>query len=276
MKKRRLLGLEQLEARETPDVSLCPSAACPLPQLGSRLTALNENSVLASRHLLGTTADDLLDPFAHGRLDIQALETIFSSSEELERLLAPPGETLPVAPSRTAQLITPQSGLDGWRFLSNYTRKAINNDEARYGIVPDHEDIVHQVFVEWREQVGPQDETFRQLLDKDSPERQVLRKTVRRVLDHTRYQLSKQKRIVEFVDQPAPDKPAEQDWIDLQLDWLQGAGNLDARERQMLDLRRQGMTFEEIGSELGLMKQRVCELFTSTLGRLQTLYQVSA
>ena len=29
----------------------------------------------------------------------------------------------------------------GWLFLNNYTRKAIANEEARYGRLPDHDDL---------------------------------------------------------------------------------------------------------------------------------------
>ena len=71
---------------------------------------------------------------------------------------------------------------------------------------------------------------------------------------------------------PAPVKPTEQDWIDMQVDWASGAGRLGPRERQLLELRGQGKTFEEIGSELGLAKQRVCELLNAAIDRLQELY----
>ena len=32
------------------------------------------------------------------------------------------------------------------------------------------------------------------------------------------------------------------------------------------------MTFEEIGSEIGMVKQRVYEIYSSTLDRLQKIY----
>jgi hypothetical protein len=40
----------------------------------------------------------------------------------------------------------------------------------------------------------------------------------------------------------------------------------------MLELRREGKTFEEIGSEMGLVKQRVSEIFNSAIGLLQDVY----
>src|SRR5205807_915044 len=148
----------------------------------------------------------------------------------------------------------------------------ISNDELKYGALPDHEDLVHQIYVEWREQVGSWNRDLTDLLNKDSAERQVLRKTVRRVLDRARYESTKQRRLVEFIDQPAPTKPEDQDWIDLQIDWTSNSMQLSPREIQMLALRREGKTFEEIGSEMGLLKQRVAEMYNSAFSSLQDLY----
>ena len=92
------------------------------------------------------------------------------------------------------------------------------------------------------------------------------------MLDHERYDQQRQKRMVELLDQPAPVKTGDQEWLDLQIDWSQGVGNLSPLERQMLELRRQGMTFEEIGGETGMVKQRVFEIFNSALERLQEVY----
>jgi len=51
-----------------------------------------------------------------------------------------------------------------------------------------------------------------------------------------------------------------------------GAGNLVPQEMRLLELRRQGMTFEEIGTEIGMVKQRVYEIYSSALDRLQKIY----
>src|SRR5690349_14856178 len=104
MKKRRALRIERLEARETPDVSLCP-AACPTPSLTAQLA--------------GPAGDRLVGPGPGaeapagrpgGSLSVPALETIFASPAEMGKLLGRPGVPPP-----------------GWEFLSNYTRKAIRN-----------------------------------------------------------------------------------------------------------------------------------------------------
>ena len=261
MKKRQILGLEQLEARDTPDVSLGHSAL-PLPP---KPIFFGEGPSVVPR----SPDDSSADAFSW-----HALETLFSNSDEMEKLLADSARLLPSA-EQPAQSPVASASADaapqGWHLLCNYTRKAIRNEEQRYGRLADHEDLVHQVYVEWREQVGPAEQAYAGLLDKESAERQILRKTVRRVIDHVRYEQNRQKRTVELFDQEAPANPVEQDWRDVQLDWRLGDVP-NAQERQVLELRRQGMTFEEIGSEMGLVKQRVCETFNSVLQQLQELY----
>lgn len=253
MKKRHIPRIEALEARDTPDVSLGAAAARALPPPPDASVVLVQDADLFTP----APTDEARASY------LQALESIFSDAAGLDKLLARHPR-----PAVTAEPLEPQ----GWQFLCNYTRKALRNEELRYGSLPDHEDVLHEVFVEWREQVGPNDAALTNLLKSESPERQQLRKTVRRVLDHVRYEQSKQKRVVELIDQPAPVKPGEQDWIDVRLDWATGAGSLAARERQLLELRGQGKTFEEIGAEMGLLKQRVCELYSAAVDRLQELY----
>jgi RNA polymerase sigma factor (sigma-70 family) len=281
MKKRQLPGVERLEARETPDVSLGMTAACsfvPLPANQGILTptpgelanSLQQTEKASASALgLGSPASSA------GLFSPAALDTFFADSGNLEQLLAEDpglfsdaGKSL--RPSRTAR--PQESDLQGLHFLCHYTRKAIRNDEARFGTLPDHDDVVHQVFVDWWEQVGPGQQVFDTLLQKDSLARTVLRKTVRRVLDHLRYEQNRGKRTVELFDIPAPDQGREHEWIDLQLDWAQGGVGPGPRAKQILDLRRQGMTFEEIGSEMGLLKQRVCELYNAAVEQLQELY----
>jgi hypothetical protein len=239
MKKRRVLRIERLEARETPDVSLCP-AAYPAPPLTAQLAG---------------PADGFPAGQPESPLSLPALETIFSSPAEMEKLLGPSAEPP-----------------EGWQFLSNYARKAIRNEELHYGALPDHDDILQQIYVEWREQVGPGDSSLAGLLHRDSAGRQVLRKAVRRVLDHARYEQTRRKRVLELHDQPAPVRPAAQDWADVRLDWSLGVGGLGDGERQVLELRSQGKTFAEIGAEMGLLKQRVFEMYSAALDRLQEVY----
>jgi hypothetical protein len=169
-------------------------------------------------------------------------------------------------------------GLDpipsGWSFLCNYTRKAIRNDEARRGPLPGHEDVVQQVYLEWRQLVGPGEETLANLLEADSLERQALRAIVPRVIGRARYEHNRWQTTSELIDSPAPLDRTSQDWRDLQIDVQGGAGNVRPRERRILELRGQGETFEKIGEELQMSRQRVCEAFNATLDRLRELYSV--
>jgi hypothetical protein len=249
MKKRRVLRVERLEARENPDVSLCP-AACPAPPLTAQLAGPADDPLAGPGPAAGRP-----DGQPGAALSLPALETIFSSPAEMAKLLGPSAEPP-----------------EGWHFLSNYARKAIRNEELHHGALPDHDDILHQVYVEWREQVGGGDPALTGLLNRDSAERQVLRTAVRRVLDRVRYEQTRRKRVLELHDQPAPARPAQQDWIDVRIDWSLGVGNLDARERRLLELRSQGKTFAEIGAEMGLVRQRVFEMYSAAIDRLQEAY----
>jgi hypothetical protein len=250
MTKRHIPGIEALEARATPDVSL--AAANLLPSLAAEHVAVHTPLAESLPDVPSSAPDDALLPSG---FSVHAVDRVFAQPRGIDLLLHPDA-----------------ADRSGWQFLGNYTRKAIRNEELRYGPLPDHEDIEHQVFVEWREQVGTAEQAMARLLDKESPERLVLRKTVRQVLDRVRYQAQRQQRTVELLDQPAPSSPAAQDWIDLQLDWDLGGARPSPRERQILELRRQGKTFEEIGTEMGLLKQRVCELYQGILDHLQERY----
>jgi RNA polymerase sigma factor (sigma-70 family) len=279
MKKRRPLRIEALEARETPDVSLGHGAAYPVQSLPATVPGIHEQSPLAPQ--ISSTALQAVAPSrpavenvtalleqalaASRALTPQALERFFHSFTELDQLLN--GFS-----SSTSSATSAEARESGWQFIRNYTRKAIRNDESRFGAVVDHEDIVHQVYVEWSEQAGSQDRAFTDVLQKDSPSRQILRKMVRRVLDRVRYQQGRAQKNVEFVDQPTPVAANTQEWLDMQIDLSQGVGGLNPQERRTLELRGQGMTFEEIGSELGLLKQRVFEIYHAAIDRLQQVY----
>lgn len=279
MKQRPQLGIEQLEARETPDVSLLHAAALaspatgaaavvdsvlpastahsPLTSVASPIAAPDELSHLVARLLTLPESQPASDSYW------QSFDHYYDSHASVEA---------DITASRPAAATRAESVTSGWQFVTNYARKSIRNDEGRFGPLPDHDDMLQQIFLEWRQQVGPSPMAFRNVLQKDSAERVVLRKVVRRVLDHARYEQAKLRRRGELIDQPAPSRSGDQAWTDLRLDLAAGVGRLSPRERQMLELRSQGMTFEEIGSELGLLKQRVCEMYNSTLHRLQAIY----
>jgi RNA polymerase sigma factor (sigma-70 family) len=262
--KRPIVQVEELETRVTPDVSLGHSAALVSPlATGGALASepiiqLTPPSALSGVPSVGDSAQDA--SYLH------ALGAIFSNVDELDRILNRQ------APSDDSSDASPSSADAVWRFVSNYTKKAIHNDESKYGPVADHEDLVHQVYVEWREQVGNGSGYRNELLNKESAQRQVLRKTVRRVLDRARYDAGKQRQVLPFVDQAAPARKTEEEWRDVQIDLSSTRLPLGPREKQLLELRREGMTLEEIGLEMGLVKQRVSEMYTSALTSLQAIY----
>jgi hypothetical protein len=274
MKKRRIVQVEELEGRVAPDVAigrLVPALIqTPSHSISNESIALLKPLTTdnPSEHAAG--AADLPQDVSY----VAALGKLFSNSQELEKIIRPETQSIADghAPPGVRSEVSAEAALSAWRFLSNYSRKAISNDEARYGSLPDHEDLIHQIYVEYLQQVRNDDGDLARLTNTDSAERQVLRKTVRRVLDHARYEYAKQRRMVELTDQPASANAAEQDWIDLQIDAATGTLQLGARERRLLELRREGMTFEEIGSEMGLLKQRVCEMYNSTVSNLQEIY----
>jgi hypothetical protein len=274
-KKRPIVQIEQLEPRVTPDVAFGRAASALLHP------APNQAEALSSRSFAPAASPLIADlPGTHEQANtrpaedvsyLQALGSIFSNSTELDQIFHPASKSLTgdsPAPSDDAAMAA-------WRFLANYSKKAIYNDESRFGSLPDHEDLVHQIYADWLEQVKNDNGRPADVLNRDSGERLTLRKTVRRVLDHARYETTKQRRMVELIDQPARVNRAEADWVDMQIDAACGTLQLDPRERRLLELRREGKTFEEIGSEIGLVKQRVYEMYNSALGALQELYAVT-
>jgi RNA polymerase sigma factor (sigma-70 family) len=289
MKKRCIPELERLEARETPDVSVAsngslaplfeklaqvrhgPGLAVKAPPANEQLEQATTGGAAAST--AGNELSHLLELDHFDRAEaIRARKAVFADGRELETIWG--GSAAAWDEMRLSRALPRADASEpkGFAFLFNYARKAIRNSEARYGVLADHDDLLQQIYVEWRQQVGPGDGTYAGLLDQKSNERRVLRESVRRVIDHQRYEQTKQRRLVELIDQPAPSSPREREWADFQIDCDLGAVALSRRERQLLDLRRQGMTLAEIGTQLGLPKQRVCEIGMGLMGRLQQLY----
>ena len=85
MKKRRVPGIEVLEARETPDVSLGSAAACALPLPPATPVVMDPDSDPSSP----VPADVANTSY------LQALETVFSDAEGLKKLLARHAGSLP-------------------------------------------------------------------------------------------------------------------------------------------------------------------------------------
>jgi RNA polymerase sigma factor (sigma-70 family) len=286
MSKRHVLELEQLEARATPDVSLGLAAGppAPLPTTGALLygngVASETPTALPGvepRAFFAALAE-ALHALPKDSPSVRVLETFFASAGHLGPVLPdlpearPEGSASRPAPDANADQPTADATAQGWAFLRNYTTKAIRTEERRHGRLPDHDDLVQQVFVQWWEQVGARDQALARVLQEETPERLALRKTVRRVLDHVRYEQNRDRKRLELFDRPAPVNSAEEDWRDLRLDWALNGDGPGVREQHLLELRRQGLTLQEIGDALGLLKQRVSELYTATVERLQARY----
>src|SRR5262249_39603250 len=161
--KRRIVQVEELETRVTPDVSLGHSAALVSPPATGGALASEPVVLLTPPSALTGTAS-VRESFQDASY-LDALGAIFSNVDELDRILNRQ------TPSDDSSDASPSSADAVWRFVSNYTKKAIHNDESKYGPVTDHEDVVHQVYVEWREQVGDRSGYYNELLNKESAQR---------------------------------------------------------------------------------------------------------
>jgi hypothetical protein len=162
---------------------------------------------------------------------------------------------------------------EGYRYLCGYAAQAIRAAERRAGPLRDHEDIIQQICLEWLEKAGPPDEAFPKLLKRSPPEMQLLRETVNRVIARVIYQQRKRLLASDFTDWPAPARPAERDWVEFKSDCERGVGSLTRQEWQILELRRQGKTFAEIGAEIALPRQRAWDIYQDVEARLQKIYR---
>jgi DNA-directed RNA polymerase specialized sigma24 family protein len=160
----------------------------------------------------------------------------------------------------------------GYLYLCNYARQSIHAAERRVGPLHDHDDIVQQICVEWLERAGPPDGAFPRLLDKAPAEMQLLRETVHRVITRITYQQRKGPGHGDLSAWPAPERPAERVWMEFKSDCARGVGRLTEQEWQVLELRRQGYTFAEIGFRMAVPRQRVWEVYHDVVARLQHIY----
>jgi DNA-directed RNA polymerase specialized sigma24 family protein len=277
MKNRRALDCERLERRELPANSF--SVAVPLPDLASaaRIQASQELPAALAQNVPAASASESK---RDGLLSLDAVGAFFADRVELGRLfpsdespfesLTAPGWDTDYAGAQTA---APVSDEEFWAFLRNYATKAIRREERTRGPLSDHADIIQQIYVEWREEVQSSDDVHGRVLVKESPERTAFQTAVRRVLDRTRYGDMKQRRRVEADEPEARTDETTRAWADMEIDLAQGVGKLTEKERDILDMRRWGLTFEEIGARLGIPKQRAFEAYTEVLNRLSDLYR---
>src|SRR5262245_40544871 len=160
MKNRQPLECERLERREVPSV-VCAApaypAVLPFPDLPGA-SALPDQPPPR-----GLFSDAKLDGEGASALSGDAVGAFFSRSDEWEGLF-PGGAALPLSlgtgpdkESRRARKAPAPVEVEeaAWLFLRNYARKAIRQEERARGPLPDHPDIIQQIYVEWREGVGP-------------------------------------------------------------------------------------------------------------------------
>lgn len=291
MRKRPALHCERLERRELPANSFSMAMlpvdllrAAPLEAPAAQANGFSQAQVESGgspshAHWQSGLSSDAVGAFF---ADHTALGGLFQPATDVTAEQASASSTFESLPSlgwdadAPAVIAKPRlrvTDAEFWAFLRNYAAKAIRREELARGPLPDHDDIIQQVYIEWREEVPSGADAHARLLDRDSPERLAFRGAVRRVLDRTRYDAIKQRRRADVTDHEAADNAPTRDWADLEIDLAQGVGKLTARQRDILDLRRGGMTFEDIGSKLGMPRQRVFEAYSELLDRLTALYR---
>ena len=288
MSKRPALHCERLERRELPANSFgltvlpvdflhaAPLAAPVAPASGSYVAQVHAADGRSLPALADSLSSDAVGAFfakQAGFDDLHGLAPAPTSADDgaLESLPSFGWNAEP--PLSLAEAGPRVSDAEFWAFVRNYATKAIRREEFARGPLRDHADIIQQIYVEWREGVASGDDAVHsRLLDRDSLERSAFRGAVRRVLDRSRYDEIKQRRNADVTDHEPRDAAPAREWADLEIDLAQGVGQLTDRERAILDSRRSGLTFEEIGAELGMPKQRVFEAYTELMDRLSTLY----
>jgi hypothetical protein len=268
MRKRSALHCERLEQRELPANSF---SAVVLP-LDLAPTAHQDAPASHYRLADAPSAQSFEQSAEQARLSSDAVGAFFADQVALGGLFDLGTDWEASTASAPGRGLTSSDEAEFWSFLRNYASKAIRREEIVRGPLPDHADIIQQIYVEWRQEVPSGDEAHVRLLDRDSAERTVFRTAVRRVLDRTRYDEVKQRRRADMTDHEARDNAPARDWADLEIDLAHGVGQLTGRQRDILDMRRWGLTFEEIGTKLGLPRQRVFETYTDVVDRLSALY----
>src|SRR5262249_473380 len=223
MRKRPALHCERLEQRELPANSFSTGIfpadvvrAAPIEAQAHGLQSVGFDGSTVQRHAAWGTdlSSDAVGAFF---ADHQALSGLFppAISDSADPMFDDSGfESLPSPGWDTDTLSAPAKSLprvgdaEAWTFVRNYAAKVIRRGEFAGGPLPDHDDIIQQIYVEWRENVQGHDDSHSRLLDRNSLERTAFRGAVRRVLDRRRYDAVKQLRLADLTDhEDAPSRP---------------------------------------------------------------------
>jgi DNA-directed RNA polymerase specialized sigma24 family protein len=270
----------------------------------SRLVMKSGLDARAVERLFSSMGRGLLDIFLPGSeqtlLPRQALVLPLSYPDTLPGLGPPPGQTtqpmkgqqsdggnaISVLPWYLSVVLYRPSGkpLDpsaqqGLERLCAYAWYSIHHAERVHGEkFHSPEDVVQEIYLEWRGLVGPQaeDAALCRLLENGSEEMRFLRVAVQRVIGRARYQQKQWAKEVALSQlagsTSAFARPGGQERIDWEDLWQNVVSTLGPQEKQILEMRKEGRTYAEIGASLGMAKQRVCENYHRVVSQLQKSY----
>jgi hypothetical protein len=166
------------------------------------------------------------------------------------------GETPDVVAAAAAPSTLPQGGTPTIEGVQRYAGRSVSRHR-----LDDPSDAVQQICLEWLQLAAMMATTY-----------DDVRRIVARVIDRAYTRLGKQQRTAELFDVPARADAVQESFRDMQLDRDLNVKDLTDREWQVIELRRQGYTFAEIGVKMGMRKQRAREMFLVALSYLQVRY----
>jgi len=126
----------------------------------------------------------------------------------------------------------------------------------------DPDDAIQQICLEWLLLAGTVATTF-----------DDVRRIVARVIDRAYWRLKKRERTLELLDVPVHADRVADAFRNMQLDRKLGIKDITDREWEVVELRRQGYTFVEIGERVGMRKQRAREMFNLAVSNLRRRYR---
>lgn len=275
---RRIPEVERLEGRDMPAVLGVPYAAPPVhlaathahvspqvavlaPTTQSAAEESPEIRAVASPSAAGASSHpfaavwQLTDAFSTSAADgSDSVTTAWTQPPALEADAATNGVTAAAHEACAAGTVAqPAPTMVG---VLRYAWKSVN----RYRI-DDRDDAVQQICLEWLLLAATIQTTY-----------DDVRRIVARVLNRVFRRLKKHELPLELLDVAVHTDPVQETLRDMQLDRDLGVNDLTDREWQVIRMRGQGCTFVEIGRQLGIPRQRACELFAAAASSLRQRY----
>jgi DNA-binding NarL/FixJ family response regulator len=277
--QRRIPQVERLEVRDMPAVLGVPVLAPPIHLAPAHADVAPQVALLApaTPSVAGESSvtRDVASPIAgsdnnHPLVAVwqQPADAIFGDVGEHSDSAttdAPPCDTATdsltaptqEAPSAVDSMMTAPQPAPTMTGVLRYAWKSVNRHR-----VDDRDDVVQQVGLEWLLLAATIQTTY-----------DDVRRIVSRVLNRAYRRLKKQERALELLDVPTNADPVQDAFRDIQLDCDLGVNDLTDRQWQVVRLRRQGYSFTEIGQQMGIPRQRACELFAAAASRLRERYR---